>query len=204
MPNVKSVVALAVIAVLLGGASFWAQGPLPGDVAVTRALQSALSPAPAWADWLTATAKAPILWGTITLAALLAWAVAGVRGAVSVPIAYALAFAADKSLRAALFVPRPDPALVAVAEPAASSGLPSTFGLVYGAVFGAALLAQGRAGNVLPFRLFAASLLLAGGVARIVLAGHWTSQMLASTALGLSLAMAALALAARLPVVGRR
>lgn len=200
----KFAVALAAIAALMGGASLWAQGPLPGDTALTLALQSAFSSGPGWAGWLTASAKAPILLGTIMLAAMLAWAVAGVRAAVSVPIAYALAFFADKALRAVLFVPRPDPALVAVAEPAASSGLPSTFGLMYGALFGAALLARPRGGKVIPVRLIAAGLLLAGCAARVVLAGHWASQITASTALGLALAKAALALALRLPITGRR
>lgn len=199
----RPAVLLAVLAALAAGASVALQGPLPGDVAATRALQSALGHAPAWADWLTDTAKAPLLWGTLMVAALLAWRCGGWRGAVAVPLAYAFAFGADMALRAVLSVPRPDPALVAVTAPAASSGLPSTFGLVYGALLGAALLLPGASRRAHPARLAAGVLLLAGATARIVLGGHWPSQMLASVAFGLLLAIAAGAVIRRLPVSAR-
>jgi membrane-associated phospholipid phosphatase len=102
-----------------------------------------------------------------------------------------------------LFVPRPFEPLVAVAAPSSSSGLPSTFGLVYGAVFGVALLAGAGAGAsgawaALPARFLAAAAITAGSAARVVLGGHWPSQMLASLALGGLLALAALMLTARL------
>ncbi|MBU7573764.1 MAG: hypothetical protein KAF64_10450 [Hydrogenophaga sp.] len=189
---------LALVAAMIGGTSFALQGPLPGDVAVTLAMQAMLGAEPGWAGWLTNTAKAPLLWGTLTLATLLAGLSAPrplrwVR-ALAVPLAYALAFAADKALRAAIFVPRPDPALVHVADPATSSGLPSTFGLVYGAIFGVVLLARGEAKG----RLVAGVLFGVGLAARIVLGGHWPSQMLASATLGLLLASAALTMTARL------
>lgn len=190
----KATAVLAVLVVLSGGASLAVQGPLPGDAALTLGLQELLGPRPAWAGWLTKTAKAPLLWGTLVLVGGLGWWSAGLRGAASVPLAYGLAFLADKGLRAALFVPRPDPAVVAVADPAASSGLPSTFGLVYGAMFGAALLASGSARPGIAARCLAGLLLAGGATARIVLGGHWASQMVASTALGLLLALAALAI----------
>lgn len=193
---------LAAIACILGSASLLLQGPLPGDVAVTRALQRLLGAAPAWAGWLTTTAKAPLLWGAIAVAGWLAWRVQGLRGALAVPLAYAFAFGTDQALRAALFVPRPDAALVAVADPAGSSGLPSTFGLVYGAMLGAALLARGSARQHWPVRLIAAALLGAGLTARIVLGGHWPSQMIASAALGLLLALAALHVTTRVAAHG--
>ncbi len=196
-------VLLGVIAALIGGASILFQGPLPGDVAVTLALQETLGARQVWAGWLTDTAKAPLLWGTLIVAGALAYQVARVRGALAVPLAYVFAFAADKGLRAVLFVPRPDPSLVAVADPAASSGLPSTFGLVYGAMFGVALLASGPAQRARAARLLAGVLLFAGVAARIVLGGHWTSQMIASAALGMLTAQAALAITARLPLPRR-
>jgi membrane-associated phospholipid phosphatase len=188
----------ALVALIIGGASAVVQGPLPGDVVVTQAGQALLGGGPGWAEWLTDTAKAPLLLGTLVLAGALAWRVTGWRGALAVPLAYGFAFAADKALRAALFVPRPDPAMVAVAAPSASSGLPSTFGLVYGAVFGVVLLASGPARRARLARIIAAVLLVAGITARIVLGGHWGSQMLASTALGILAAWAALANTRRL------
>ncbi|WP_301750760.1 hypothetical protein [uncultured Erythrobacter sp.] len=194
---------LAAIVAFIGGASALLQGPLPGDVTLTLALQETLGARPFWAGWLTDTAKAPLLWGTLVVAGALAYQVARLRGALALPLAYAFAFAADKGLRAVLFVPRPDPALVAVADPAASSGLPSTFGLVYGAMFGVALLASGPAHRARAARLLAGGLLIAGVSARITLGGHWSSQMIASTALGMLAAQAALAITARLPLPRR-
>ena len=194
---------LVVIAVLFGGANFAAQGPLPGDVTVTQVLQDVLGADPRWAGWLTNTAKAPLLWGTLVVAAALAWRIAGLRGALAVPLADVLAFAADTGLRAVMFALRPDPTLVAVADPATSSGLPSTFGLVYGAMFGVALLAKARWRRGWPLRAVAGALLVIGPAARIVLGGHWTSQMLASTALGLVAALAALAIIQRIGKIRR-
>lgn len=190
------IVILALMAAGLGLAGVLMQGPLPGDAALTLALQQ-LGTGDGWAGPLTATAKAPLLWGTLAVTAGLAWFAQGWRAALAVPLAYGLAFAADKALRAVIFVPRPDPVLVAVAEPAASSGLPSTFGLVYAAMFGVTLLA--RNARAWPVRLVAATMLVTGMAARIVSGGHWGSQMLASTALGLLLALAALAITRKLP-----
>lgn len=199
----RAPVLLALIGLVIGGASAVLQGPLPGDVALTRSVQAVMGARPEWAEWLTATAKAPLLWGTLAVAGMLAWRVGHWRAALAVPIAYALAFATDKACRAVLFVPRPDPELVAVTAPSASSGLPSTFGLVYGAMFGAALLASGLARRSRPARIIAAALLLAGIAARVVSGGHWGSQMVASTALGLVLAWAAVTVIRRLPLPRR-
>lgn len=194
---------LALIAGVAGAAGVALQGPVPGDLALTLGLQSLLGTEGAWAAWITATAKAPLLWGTLAGAAALAWRVAGLRAGLAVPLAYGFAFAADKALRAVLFVPRPDPQLVAVAEPAASSGLPSTFGLVYGAVFGVVLLTRSAARRARPARVLAAVLIVAGVATRIVTGGHWGSQMLASLAMGLLMAAAALAVTSRLPLPRR-
>lgn len=115
---------LALLALVAGAAGAAFQGPVPGDAALTLSLQTLVGTGGHWAAWLTASAKAPLLWGTLALAAAMAWRVAGLRAAVAVPLAYGIAFVADKALRAVLFVPRPDPQVVAVAEPSASSGLP--------------------------------------------------------------------------------
>lgn len=202
----RAPVLLALLALLIGGASVAMQGPLPGDATIARASQDLFGSAPGWAFGLTETAKAPLLWATLVVASALAWLAAGGRGALAVPVAYALAFAADKALRAAIFVPRAAEPLVAVAEAASSSGLPSTFGLVHGAMFGVAALAPGRTRARAALRLAAIALLLCGCTARVVLGGHWPSQMLASAALGVALAglaLAIVALAARLSA-GRR
>jgi membrane-associated phospholipid phosphatase len=196
----RAALPLALIALVIGGASAMLQGPLPGDVALARALQAALGSAPLWAFALTQSAVFPLVGMSLIAGAALGWKVAGMRGVLAVPLAYGLALLADKALRAVIFVPRPAEPLVAVAVPSASSGLPSTFGLVYGAVFGVALLAAASGARTAgPARLIAGGAMLVGAAARVVLGGHWPSQMLASCALGMVLALAALALAARLP-----
>jgi hypothetical protein len=105
-----------------------------------------------------------------------------------------------------VFAPKPATELVAVAAPSGSSGLPSTFGLVYAGLFGAALLASGRGGASGAAAPAVAGLLVtAGSCARIVLGGHWTSQLLASLSLGLALAaLAQRALALAFPAPARK
>jgi len=105
-----------------------------------------------------------------------------------------------------VFAPKPAAELVAVAAPSASSGLPSTFGLVYAGLFGAALLASGRGGaSAAAGAALAGLLVVAGSGARIVLGGHWTSQLAASLLLGLALAaLVHRALAVVFPAAARK
>jgi membrane-associated phospholipid phosphatase len=173
---------------LLGSACLWAQGPLPGDVVVTRTLQSLLGNAPTWAKFITDSAKWPALWATLGVALLVAslhrdWRITSTP-AVALPLAYLL----DIVLRAFLFAPRPLPDLIAVAAQSSSSGLPSTLGLVYGALFGVGLVDVSKL-NMLGRAAFILSILLilAGASARIVLGGHWPSQMMASMLAGIAL-----------------
>ena len=182
---------LAVLAVAVGGACLAVQGPLPGDVGVTRILQSLLGKAPRWAEWLTETAKPPMVIATLGMGAGLAWLAAGWRSAFSVPLAFGLAWLIDKGLRAAIFAPRPSADLVAVASASSSSGLPSTFGLAYGSIFGVVVFAGGSGKSASGLRALALALIVAGATARVVLGGHWASQMLASVPLGLLAAVAA-------------
>jgi len=183
-------------ALLLGAACSIAQGPLPGDLAITGALQAALGTTPPWALAMTETAKMPWLAATLTVAVALEAVRAGWRGALGPPVALLLALALDALLRLVLFAPRPSADLVAVASASASSGLPSTFGLFYGALFGAAacLLARRRAAALAASSL-AAALLVVGACARVVLGGHWSSQVLASLLLGAALGLVGLAAA---------
>ncbi len=174
---------------LLGCICLIAQGPLPGDIQVTRTLQSIFGNAPSWALLLTNTAKLPVLWGTLVVAILLAFVHGGWRSAITPAPALILAQMLDALLRGLLIAPRPTADLVAVATPSMSSGLPSTFGLVYGALFGVAVcLTPNRNIVAVTASAFALFLIVAGVSARIVLGGHWASQIVASTFVGLALA----------------
>jgi membrane-associated phospholipid phosphatase len=161
------------------------QGPLPGDVAVTLALQAMFGAAPQWAEWLTDTAKPPQVIVTLLAGTALVWFIAGWRNALAVPPAFGLGWVLDKALRAVIAAPRPSPDIVAVASASSSSGLPSTFGLVYGSIFGVALFAGATGKAALAGRTLALALIIAGSAARVVLGGHWTSQMITSVLLGL-------------------
>ena len=174
---------------LLGGVCLIAQGPLPGDVQVTHALQAIFGNAPSWALLLTNTAKLPVLWGTLVVAILLAFVHGGGRSAITPAPALILAKMLDALLRGLLVAPRPTADLVAVATPSMSSGLPSTFGLVYGALFGVAVcLTPNRNIWTVTASALALFLIFSGVSARIVLAGHWASQIVASIFIGLALA----------------
>lgn len=176
--------ALLVAACVIGTASMLVQGPLPGDVPLTRWLQAVSGSRPEWATWLSNTAKMPAVLGVLALACGMAWVQHG-RAAVLLPaVAYLGAQGVNLALRALIFVPRPDATLVQVAAASADSGLPSTFALVYAAVFGV-MLTNVERDKPAHFALaaLAAGLILAGCLGRIVLGGHWPSQLAASALL---------------------
>jgi len=181
--SVRSAAAALAVGLALAGACIAAQGPLPGDVALTRALQALFGEAPPWAAPITRSAKAPGVWLTLAVAVALAGARGGARGAALPPLALLAAWAVDTLLRALVFAPKPSPEIVAVAAASSASGLPSTFALVYGGLFGAVIATPPTRGAVATATAaLAASFVAMGCAARLVLGGHWTSQMLASLA----------------------
>lgn len=187
--RMSKAIAFALVALAVGGACLAIDGPLPGDVSITRQLQSAFGPQPVWAERVTDTAKPPYVMLTILAGSSVAWLAARWRGALAVPIAFGLSWVMDKVLRAMIFDARPSADLVAVASPSTSSGLPSTFGLTFGSIFGVALFVTAMGTQAMAARVVALGLIVAGAIARIILGGHWTSQMLASTVLGVVAAL---------------
>ncbi|TWT67180.1 phosphatase PAP2 family protein [Allorhodopirellula solitaria] len=179
---------LLMLGILLGAASIAVQGPLPGDVAATRFLQSVLGPEPAWAGPITQSAKHPYVWGMLAVGCLLAWIRAGWRGPTAVIGVFAAVKVLDFALRATIYTPKPIEEFVAVASASESSGFPSSFGLVYAALFGSVIFAVSSARNwqsnvAIVISIF---MITVGSISRIVLGGHWTSQLLASLCIGFS------------------
>lgn len=185
---------LAIVCLVLGGWSFAAQGPLPLDLAITRHLQALIPARSIWIEWLSSTAGWPLIVVSALVVAVFAASLAGLRGAAGALIGIGLAVAAERGLRMLIFVPRPDPALVDVAKASASSGLPSTFAIFYGAAAAALVLTSAgkRGAEAQIVRWTAAALLVAGCVGRVAAGGHWTSQVVASAALGALASLAAM------------
>jgi hypothetical protein len=176
---------------VLGAACLLAQGPLPGDVGVTRLLQSLAGGSPAWAELLTHSAKSPGVWLTLCIALGLGYARGGWWGAAAPPLALLVAHLVNALLRALIFAPKPSPELVAVATASSASGIPSTFALVYGALFGAVIFARAERNLVsTSAAVLSGGLIVLGTCARLILGGHWTSQILASLLLIFSLVIA--------------
>jgi hypothetical protein len=174
---------------------------LPGDVALTRLIQDVFGPNPVWAEQLTNAGRQPWAVVAVAVAAGMAYSARGWRGAAAAVAAYCAALLADAALRMMIMAPRPDPSLVAVAAPSASSGLPSTFGLVFGALGGTVIAAAWRRpGWSRPaLILIAGAAMTAGTIARVTLGGHWPSQMVLSLAAGAVLAAALVQLAGQRP-----
>ncbi|MFO7578593.1 MAG: phosphatase PAP2 family protein [Nitrosomonas halophila] len=188
--NFSPIALTIALSTILGASSILIQGPLPGDILLTQGLQSLFGSGPAWAHIMTSTAKQPLVWLALVLGGLLAYTRAGWRGTGTVAITFFAAKIIDMALRALIHVPRPLPELVQVASVSTSSGLPSTNALVYGAIFIPVLIANTRSGWVQSAAATAAILLLiAGTMARVVLGGHWMSQIMASLLLAGSIGL---------------
>lgn len=190
---------LCAIGLLLGLLNWVMQGPVPGDALLTRSLQALFGHQPGWANIITKSATEPWMWAMTLAVAILLHILHGARMALAAPISFALAIAADGLLRFYLHSPRPLAALVAVAKPSPSSGLPSTYGLVTGATIGllAIVALADRRGVVRAIGWIAIGWMVAGWAARVTMGGHWTSQLLASYALSAIMALGVIRLLRR-------
>jgi membrane-associated phospholipid phosphatase len=161
---------------------------LPGDVGVTRLIQSVLPESKSWAQVLSSTAKTPWVLGLIAITFVISWLIAGWRAAFLSLAAFVGLWLLGKWLGPVIAQPRPSPELVAVAEAASGSAFPSIFAFNYIATVGfLAVLAWSRASGTLRCALLVIciSLLVIGGIARIELAAHWPSDVAVSYLIGL-------------------
>lgn len=189
--NFLPIVLAMALSIILATSCILIQGPLPGDILLTQGLQSLFGSEPAWAHIMTSTAKQPLVWLTLILGGLLAYARAGWHGTGTVAITFFAAKIVDMALRALIYVPRPLPECVQVASVSTSSGLPSTFALVYGAIFTPVLIVKTRGTGWIQSAAATAAILLliTGTLARVVLGGHWMSQIMASLLLTCSIGL---------------
>ncbi len=176
----------------------------PGDLAVTRAAQAVFPGDRAWARALTNMARPPASHLLLGVALLAGWRFARGRGALAAALALAAAHGLDRGLKPAIGRPRPPADLVEVAGSAAGWSCPSTFALVTAATLGfvAVTAVRGRRGASRWWIVsLCAGVLVAGGLARVVLGGHWASDILISWLL-MAGVLAGLILLARPPRPG--
>lgn len=182
----------AAVALGLGAWIVAAQGPLPGDVWITRGAQAIFGSHPSWAELLTKSATEPFMWALAAVTAALASVLYGWRPGIATLLSFAVSLTLDRALRALLHAPRPAASLVEVVRPSDTSGLPSTFGLVYGATIGLLVVLgwKARTPAARAACWTAMALLVAGLLARVTMGGHWASQVAASYAAAMVLAYA--------------
>lgn len=161
---------------------------LPGDVSITKLIQSVLPESKYWAQVMSSTAKAPWVWGLIAVTFVISWVIAGWRAALLYVAGFMGLWLLGKWLGPVIAQPRPSPELVQVVEAASGSAFPSIFALNYISTVGfLAVLATVKAsGNLRGILLvICTSLLVAGAIARIALAAHWPSDVAVSYLIGL-------------------
>ncbi|MGH9936139.1 MAG: phosphatase PAP2 family protein [Blastocatellia bacterium] len=181
---------IALIAALLLSALASRFAYFPGDVEITRFLQSLLPRDLGWAQVITNTARSPWNFALLVLTGGVSWALAGWRAAALAIASFAVMLALGPWMQNLIERPRPSPTLVRVAGASSGYSFPSIFALTYASTFGYLLLlaraerpaSSGGLGRFVT--ISCSSLLIIGGVARIVLGAHWPSDVLAGYLIG--------------------
>ncbi len=161
---------------------------LPGDVSITRLVQSALPESKSWAQALSSTAKTPWVVVLIALTFALSWKIAGWHAGLLSIASFIGLWLLGNWLGPFIAQPRPSPELVQVAEATPGSAFPSIFAFNYLSTVGfLAVLAASRTSGKLRWALLivCTSLLIAGWIARVALAAHWPSDVAISYLIGL-------------------
>ncbi len=179
---------LALLLTIVFGAQARFLPYLPGDPAVSHAVQS-LSPGTAWVAPAVSTASAPLKYGLMAIAILGAWRLAGTRAALVVIAAIALEQTLGESSKLLFGRPRPARDLVAVMGNPTGLSFPSTFMTLYSVTVGAlVVLAWRLRPSVLRTGILTAGtvVLVVAACARIVPGAHWPSDTLGTMAICMS------------------
>jgi membrane-associated phospholipid phosphatase len=161
---------------------------LPGDVSITRLIQSLLPESKRWAQVISSTAKTPWILVLIALTFCLSWAIAGWRAGLLSIASFIGLWLLGNWLGPVIAQPRPSAELVQVAEATPGSAFPSIFAFNYISTVGfLAVLAAVKASGKLRWTLLivCSLVLIVGGVARVELAAHWSSDVGISYLIGL-------------------
>ena len=186
-PREKVWIALLAVAVSLTFAAGYT-AYFPGDVALTRLVQSLAPASTGWAQWISSTGKFPWCLLLLAMTVVLSLRIAGVRGALLSLASFAGMELLGQYLGPLVARPRPAPDLVRVAQELSGYSFPSVHALVYASTIGflAVLFAVKTSG---PQRIvgvvISGAVLLTGFAARLALGAHWPSDLLLSSLIGL-------------------
>jgi undecaprenyl-diphosphatase len=161
---------------------------LPGDLSITRFLQSTAPADNSWAEAMTTSAKITWNFFLLVITFLLSWVIAGWRAAACAVVCFGGLLLIGPWLQGVIARPRPSPALVRVVGSSSGYSFPSIFALTYAATVGylAILACRALAGRARWSVVLACALLLfVGGSARVVLGAHWASDVVTSYLIGL-------------------
>jgi membrane-associated phospholipid phosphatase len=192
--------ALAAMVTVLIGIGVWMEPYFAGDVAAARALQAALPEPGWWATPISRLAPAPGKYYVMGLAAILAFALAGVRGLVLAIAVIALEQYGAESTKAWFGRPRPSRDLIAVAGTPSGFTFPSTTMTFFSVTFGLLAVIAARARKTplaMGVLVGASAMLVLGGLARVALGAHWPSDVILTAVVCLAWIWAAARVALR-------
>jgi membrane-associated phospholipid phosphatase len=155
----------------------------PGDVAVTKYVQSLFGQNLKWAEIISDTAKSPWIFLILAAVFVISWKLAGWRTAFISILSFMVMLVLGNWLGPFVARPWPSPELVNVLKPLSGYSFPFLFALRYAATFGfLAILALKKSHGLLRMYLsiVCITLLIAGFFARVALAAHWPSDVLIS------------------------
>lgn len=173
----------ALLAVLAGKFAYF-----PGDVALTKFVQSLSGESVGWAQTVTNTVRTPSIYVLVALSVALSWWLGGWRAAVLALISFGGLWLAEPWLKSLVARPRPSPALVRVIGSSSGYSFPSGFALIYFSTIGwLAVLAYHRLTGKARWVsiLLCGLILLVGGSARLALGAHWPSDIYGAYLIGL-------------------
>jgi undecaprenyl-diphosphatase len=177
---------LLVLAVVLSAAARYAPY-FPGDVALTRLVQSLTPASTGWAQWISSTGKSPWCFILLAMTAVLSLRIAGILGALLALASFTGMELLGQYLGPLVARSRPAPDLVRVAQQLSGYSFPSIHALVYASTFGfLAILFTVKTSGPLRFIMviISGAALLTGFAARLALGAHWPSDLLLSSLIG--------------------
>jgi membrane-associated phospholipid phosphatase len=185
MLGLRTVLSGLLLVGLCWAAAWWPR--FPGDLAMSQFLQSLFPGEREWAQAITATGKNPYRWGLLLLGMGATWKLCGTRWLILPVLCFLVMLGLDQVLKPLIGRPRPSPELVEVTGSSAGYSCPSTFGLIQAGTVGWMILLSWYFLSGTP-RWWAMGLgilwLLLGAAARMVLGGHWASDLFVAYALG--------------------